>query len=412
MKNKHVVISLNNSHSSYRWSSKLDIKDKINLHASNSGKFIEKWILDASPVWHINVDGIPVIYHQRQGNNWRPEWQPWPDEKVSISISKPKSVVGKTLTIDSSTLTLTPGTQITSAKLAFNLRSSLGGQHVIQLPKNADLQKVKINNRNMPIRNTVDGLSLPVSPGNQKIEVEWREARGISSIFHSSKVNLGSESVNNAINIKPGNNRWVLFTAGPTIGPAILFWGMLIVIVIISYGLGLIKGTPLNSLQWVILGFGLSASGPWGLVVVAVSIFALRARGNFNTESISWKKFNFMQAGLFVLVFITVSALFGVIEQGLLGSPDMQIKGNGSNAYQLNWFSDRIATILPEATFISVPLYIFRLLMLAWSIWLAFAVVKWAQWSWSNYAKGGHWKSKPEEDNNEEMTDSEVKKLE
>lgn len=412
VKNKHVVISLNNSHSSYRWSSKLDIKDKINLHASNSGKFIEKWILDASPVWHINLDGIPVIYHQRQGNNWRPEWQPWPDEKVSISISKPKSVVGKTLTIDSSTLTLTPGTQITSAKLAFNLRSSLGGQHVIQLPKNADLQKVKINNRNMPIRNTVDGLSLPVSPGNQKIEVEWREAKGISSIFHSSKVDLGSESVNNAINIKPGNNRWVLFTAGPTIGPAILFWGMLIVIVIISYGLGLIKGTPLNSLQWVILGFGLSASGPWGLVVVAVSIFALRARGNFNTESISWKKFNFMQAGLFVLVFITVSALFGVIEQGLLGSPDMQIKGNGSNAYQLNWFSDRIVTILPEATFISVPLYIFRLLMLAWSIWLAFAVVKWAQWSWSNYAKGGHWKSKPEEDNNEEMTDSEVKKLE
>lgn len=398
VKDKHAVISLNNNRSAYSWTSKLNISNNIKLQASKNGLFIEKWILDASPVWHVNLSGIPVIYHQRQGNNWRPEWQPWPNESVSIFVTKPKSVIGKTLTIDSSTLTLKPGTQITSAKLAFNLRSSLGGQHVIHIPEKADLQTVKINNRNIPIRNTVEGLSLPVSPGNQKIEVEWREERGISTIFHSSRVDLGSESVNNAINVKPGSNRWVLLIAGPSIGPAILFWGMLIVIVLISYGLGLIKGTPLNSLQWIILGFGLSASGPWGLVIVAVCIFALRARGNLNLENISWKKFNFMQVGLFLLVFVTISTLLGVIEQGLLGSPDMQIKGNGSSSYQLNWFSDRINELIPSAMFISVPLYIFRLLMLVWSIWLAFAVVKWAQWSWSNYAKGGYWRSRPEKD--------------
>lgn len=413
VKDKHAVISLNNNRASYSWTSKLESSDEIKLQASNKGRFIEKWLLDASPVWHVNLDGIPVIYHQRRGNNWRPEWQPWPGENVSISVTKPTSVIGKTLTIDSSTLTLTPGAQITSAKLAFNLRSSLGGQHVIHLPENADLQKIKINNKNMPIRNTDKGLSLPVTPGNQKIEIEWREARGISSIFHSSKVDLGNESVNNAINIKPGNNRWVLFTAGPTIGPAILFWGMLIVIVLISYGLGLIKGTPLNSIQWILLGFGLSASGPWGLVIVAACIFTLRARGNFDIDNMSYKKFNFIQVGLFLLVFITVSTLLGVIEQGLLGSPDMQIKGNGSNSYQLNWFSDRVSALIPNATFISVPIYIFRLLMLVWSIWLAFAVVKWAQWSWANYSKDGYWRSKPEKTNEKEKESSdEVKKLE
>ena len=189
---------------------------------------------------------------------------------------------------------------------------------------------------------------------------------------------------------------------------------MLIVIVLISYGLGLIKGTPLNSLQWVVLGFGLSASGPWGLVIVAVCIFALRARGSLNIESMSWKKFNFMQVVLFLLVFVTISTLLSVIEQGLLGSPDMQIKGNGSNYYQLNWFSDRIGEMLPSAMFISVPIYIFRLLMLVWSIWLAFSVVKWAQWSWSNYAKGGYWRSKPVKKNKieEKGSGDDVKKLE
>lgn len=399
VKNKHVVISLNDHRSSYSWTSKLNISNEIKLQANVQEKFIEKWILDASPVWHVELKGIPVIYHQRQGNNWRPEWQPWPGEKTTIMVSKPESVKGKTLTIDSSTFTLTPGAQITSAKLIFNLRSSLGGQHVIHLPVDADLQTVKINNRNMPIRNTADGLSLPVSPGNQKIEIEWREARGISNAFHSSNIDLGSNSVNNAINIKPGNNRWVLFTSGPVFGPAVLFWGILIVIVLISYALGRIKGTPLNSLQWILLGFGLSASGPWGLVIIAGCIFALRARGDIKPDSMSLRLFNFMQVGLIILVFITVSTLFGVIEQGLLGSPEMQITGNGSNSYQLNWFSDRIAPVIPEATFISVPVYVYRLLMLAWSIWLAFAIVKWAQWGWSNYTKHGYWKSLPKKDN-------------
>lgn len=413
VKNKQVVISLNNHRSSYSWTSKLDIANTIKLQASKEEKFIEKWVLDASPVWHINLEGIPVIYHQRRGNNWQPEWQPWPGESVSISVTKPNSVTGKTLTIDSSTLTLRPGAQITSAKLNFNLRSSLGGQHVIHLPKDADLQTVKINNQNMPIRNTAEGLSLPVSPGKQKIEVEWREARGISSTFRSSKIDIGSDSVNNAINIKPGANRWVLFTSGPRIGPAILFWGMLIVIVLISYGLGRIKETPLNSLQWIILGFGLSAAGPWGLVIIAACVFALRSRGSVNINKMSWQSFNLMQVGLVFLAFITISTLFNVIEQGLLGSPDMQISGNGSSSYQLNWFSDRIASVIPQAMFISVPIYIFRLLMLVWSIWLAFSLVKWAQWAWMNYSKDGYWKSSEKEESKIE-TDSvtEVKKLE
>lgn len=411
VKNKHVVISLNNNHSSYSWTSKLDVTNEIKLQSSKQEKFIEKWVLDASPIWHIKLKGIPVIYHQRQGNNWRPEWQPWPGENATIFVSKPSSVKGKTLTIDSSTLTLTPGAQITSAKLTFNLRSSLGGQHVIHLPEKADLQTVKINNRNMPIRNTDDGLSLPVSPGNQKIEIQWRETRGISSIFHSSNIDLGSTSVNNAINIKPGDNRWVLFTSGPVMGPAVLFWGMLIVVVLISYALGRIKGTPLNSLQWILLGFGLSASGPWGLVIIAGCIFALRARGNIKSDNMSWQLFNFMQVGLIILVFITISTLFGVIEQGLLGSPEMQISGNGSSSYQLNWFSDRIASVLPEVTFISVPVYVFRFLMLAWSIWLAFALVKWAQWGWSNYTTQGYWKSSLKKDDETSENSKDKNKL-
>ncbi len=394
VKDQQAVITLNNNHSTASWTSRLENNSQINLHASEQGQFIERWTLHSSPIWHISFDGTPVIYHQRLANNWQPEWQPWPGENLSIHVSRPEGIKGRTLTIDSSTLTLTPGEQITAASLSFNLRSSLGGQHLIQLPENAELQSVKINDQSVPVRNMKDGLPLSVSPGNQHIEIDWNEPRGISGLYQSSSVNLGVESVNNQISITPGYSRWVLFTSGPSIGPAVLFWGVFIVILIISTALGRIKETPLNALQWLLLGAGLSASGPWGLMVIASCIFALRTRGKLNTAELSRPLFNFMQTMLVMLILISVGTLLYVIQQGLLGSADMQITGNGSSAYQLNWFSDRIDTALPHASIISVPAYAYRLLMLAWSIWLAFSVIKWAQWGWSNFTETEYWRSK------------------
>ncbi|MCW8935349.1 MAG: hypothetical protein OQK98_11550 [Gammaproteobacteria bacterium] len=394
VKDNQAIVTLSNRNQKIRFTSKLASKNSIKLLASEQKQFIEKWSLVSSPIWHIQYDGIPVIYHQRQGGNWQPEWQPWPGETVTINVSRPQGIKGKTVTIDSSTLTLEPGEQITAAKLNFNLRSSLGGQHTIQLPENIKLQSVSINNQNMPIRETEQGLTLPISPGNQKIEISWREARGISSIFSSSLIDLGSESVNNVISIKPGSNRWVLFASGPTMGPAVLFWGMFIVIVIIAAGLGQVKATPLNTLQWILLGIGLSASQPWAVVIIAGCIFALRYRGTFNTQNLSRLKFNAYQVLLVLLIFLSISSLLAAIEQGLLGSPDMQITGNGSSTYELNWYTDRIDSILPGASMFSVPVYIYQLMMLAWSIWLAFALIKWAQWGWGNFSKQEYWRSK------------------
>ncbi len=393
IKNARAVITLSQSNRSIQWISKLKVSNQINLQASEQGTFTEKWSLNASAIWHIDYEGIPVIYHQRHANQWQPEWQPWPGEKVSIAISRPSGVKGNTITIDSSILAFAPGEQITAAKLIFNLRSSQGGQHSINIPKDAELQTVIINGQSMPVRQTSEGIALPISPGKQKVELEWREPHGITSIYNSSVVNLGSDSVNHTLQIKPGYNRWVLFTSGPMMGPAVLFWGVLGVILIIAYGLGRIKETPLNTRQWLLLAVGLSASEPWAVVIIAVCILALKARGSINLETLSNSKFNLFQTMLVGLVFISVSTLIIAIQQGLLGSPDMQIIGNGSSAYQLNWFSDRITKITPDSMMISVPVSVYRLIMLIWSIWLAFALIKWARWGWGNFTKQEYWRS-------------------
>ncbi|MBE9527439.1 MAG: hypothetical protein IME94_10775 [Proteobacteria bacterium] len=390
-----AIITLKRKNSIIRWNSRLNISEQIKLKAIESKQLIEKWVLNSSPTWHIEHSGIPVVYHQRQGSLWQPRWQPWAGEEVIIDVTRPKGVKGKTITIDSSTLSITPGEQNTNVSLDFNLRSSLGGQHLIQLPEHAKLQSININNKNMPLGNTAEGLSLPVLPGNQKVKIVWNEIRGISNQFKSSTINLGIESVNNKIQINPGTKRWVLFASGPDMGPAVLFWGVFIIILILSFALGRITGTPLNTMQWALLWIGLSASEPLAAIIVVGCILSLKARNNLDVNNIKAWKFNIFQLFLVFLIFISISALIFSIQQGLLGSPNMQISGNGSSSQHLNWFSDRISEIIPQVTVISVPVFIYQLLMLVWSIWLAFAVTKWALWGWKSLTHQEYWKPMP-----------------
>jgi hypothetical protein len=40
----------------------------------------------------------------------------------------------------------------------------------------------------------------------------------------------------------------------------------------------------------------------------------------------------------------------------------------------------------------SLPLWAYRTAMLAWSLWLAFRLLRWLRWCWDRYASGGLWK--------------------
>ena len=36
-----------------------------------------------------------------------------------------------------------------------------------------------------------------------------------------------------------------------------------------------------------------------------------------------------------------------------------------------------------------------KLAILAWALWLAFALLKWLRWGWDCFSAGGLWKPKP-----------------
>jgi hypothetical protein len=89
---------------------------------------------------------------------------------------------------------------------------------------------------------------------------------------------------------------------------------------------------------------------------------------------------------------VALGGLFWSITNGLLGLPEMQIAGNDSYASNLHWYVDRSGEILPRPWVVSVPLYLYRLAMLAWALWLAQALLRWLKWGWECFTQGGLWR--------------------
>ncbi len=401
VKDHQVWVSLAARQNSIHWRSVLSKKQTLLLTAADSAQWTELWRLNVSPVWHVETSGLSVIHQQNQ-ERWLPEWRPWPGEKVTLAIHRPDAVQGATLTIDKTKLEIKPGKRNIETRLDLQLRSSKGGQHSLTLPPDADLQEVQINGMAQPIRKKNNTLTLPVQPGVQQISLTWRILQEQSSLLRSPALDLGLPSVNNTIQMILGQDRWVLLTFGPDMGPAVLFWGIMIVIVLISWGLGRVKLAPLRGWQWFLLLIGLSQIPVGMALIVVLWLFALGLRQKKIIEEAA--TFNLAQIVLGLLTLVALMLIFSAVKQGLLGTPDMQIAGNRSSAFHLNWYQDRSDNTLPEATMISVSITVYRILMLCWSLWLAVSLLNWLKWGWQCFSEGGIWKSVSVKKKGEEKT--------
>ena len=111
-----------------------------------------------------------------------------------------------------------------------------------------------------------------------------------------------------------------------------------------------------------------------------------------NGEKLSDKTFNFVQIILPALTLLAVTVLFYGIQNGLLGYPDMKIAGNGSYNNFLKWYQDISGNALPQPVVFSLPMTVYRVLILAWALWIAFAFIKWLRWGWECYSADGLWR--------------------
>jgi hypothetical protein len=371
--------------------SRLDPSETLRLSAPDAVPWTESWVLEASPVWHCDFSGIPVIHQQDSQGKWRPEWRPWPGEGIEIRITRPTAIPGPIITMDSAAINWTPGERQDRTELTILVRTSRGGQHQLELPQNAGLQKVSIQGRSQPIRQEGRNVVVPLVPGTQKITLEWQQPSSGLWCYHPPPVSIGAPAVNASVVIHVPEHRWILWASGPRLGPAVLFWGYLLVVILISIGLGKTDLAPLKTRHWLLLTMGLTQIHPAMALIIVGWLLVLGLR-NTTLPRGGWVSYNFTQFLLAGWTAAALSGLYMAVENGLMGIPDMQIAGNQSTSRVLNWTQDRIAGFMPDTWVISLPEWVFHGLMLLWSLWLAFSLLNWLKWGWKCFSQGGAWK--------------------
>jgi hypothetical protein len=365
---------------------------RLSYDKATAGRLTEQWILDLGPIWHATFTGIPPLHQPDAASRMR-TWRPWPGEEVRIGITRPPGAAGQALTIDKSELVVTPGARATKATLTLTVRTSRAGQHTVTLPPGASLESVRIDKAEQPVRAEAGRLVLPVHPGSQTIQIDFREEQSWSTAYRTPTVDLGAASANVEVTVKAdeGGGRWILYLSGPRLGPAVHFWSLVVVLALMGWALGRARLAPLGPVAWTLLLVGAATADVSIALVLAGCFLALGWRSRTPPSPRAWA-YDLGQLASLAIALLMASLLFQVVKDGLLARPDMGISGNGSHTSHLAFYQDRSGAQLPQALVVSAPLFVYRAVMLAWSLWLASATLAWARWLWGLLKANGLWR--------------------
>lgn len=371
----------------------------LELVAAKDASYSERWQLRCGTMWQCAFEGLAPVRHEADGQ-WQPLFRPWPGERLRISAHKPAAAPGQSTTIDAAKLTVRPGVRATDVDLQLSLRTSRGGIQRLTLPERAVVRSFSVRGERRPLQRDGSAHTFSVLPGAAQVSLRFELGSGASDVLKVPQVELGTAVKNARVVVELPPDRWLLWLHGPSWGPAILFWGYLGLAVLIALILGrasrsahLARAVPLGTWQWLLLGLGLTQVGAFEALTVVGFFFALAWRAQ--SRELRWWKHDLVQLALLFWAMVFMSALFYAVRQGLLVQPDMQVAGAGSHQGSLQWYVDDAGTSLPTPTVFSVPLWIYRVLMLVWSLWLARQLVRWAPWAFRAWSSGAVWKRRP-----------------
>ncbi|HWU77943.1 MAG TPA: hypothetical protein VN043_15700 [Rhodanobacter sp.] len=385
-----INITFKAGQSTVSWDSQLDHSADITMKAPSLGTRSEVWEVVAAPMWHVAASGVPT-----SASDDGLRFDPLPGEKLQLAITRPTAMAGDSLAVDSVQLSSSIGERASDLQLNLHARSTRGGEHAIDLPAGSTLLGALRDNQPLNLSMRDGKLSLPLLPGGHDYSVHLRGSQGVAARVTTSSLNLHAPVANIDLTLQLPQDRWVLWTWGPTDGPAVLYWSQLLLLLVAAWLLARHAPTPLRLHHWLLLGLGFSAFAwsAYALVVLWLIVLGLRARMRA-PEAMNGTRFNLLQVGLAGLTVLSLLVLIAAVPQGLLGLPDMHLAGNGSSASSLHWFADRSNGTLPLAGAFSLPLWVYKLAMLAWALWLANALIGWLRWAFDAWTRGGYWRKR------------------
>ena len=393
-----VLVTMDPTQRVVTWVSSLRRESPLTFEAAAGEPWSEVWRIGVGSIWRARFSGVPESESRQNNEGARvAEFHPRGGEQLTMTTARPEASEGTTLAFDAVNLAVSQGDRSSTTRLTLQYRSTRGAQHVLRLPDGAEISEVRIDNQIEPLRADGRELTVPILPGSHTIAVTWRESTGAERVAATPDVDLGAPASNITMRLALPQNRWLLGTSGPRLGPAVLYWPELAVLILFAWLLGRIDWTPLGARHWLLLGLGFSTFNWPVLAIVVAWLLAAGARELWRAR-IPWWRYNTIQVLFALFTLVALLSIVGSLPGGLLGTPDMHVTGNGSGGNSLVWFADRSESALPVATAWTVPIWIYKVLILAWALWLSFALLRWLPWVWRTFAKEGFWHSRKGDD--------------
>jgi hypothetical protein len=391
-----VLVGLSAGEQTRTWSSSLKPEDHLSVRLPILPARAEVWRFIVAPQWRVRFSSLPATLPQNpSATPWVFEYHPRPGETLDLTVSQPPAVPGGTLAIDRVRQNVIIGRRSTEESIRLHYRSTQGGRQNISLPKDAIVSQVAVDGEPVAIRPDDGDLALSVLPGEHNVELVWRSSSGDGFTAKPGPVDLHISASNVQTSLFLSPNRWPLFALGEGVGPAFLYWGELLVFLVVAIVLGRLSNSPLSIGEWLLLGLGLSTISWTVLVLVAVWLFAMRWRERrIASHALTPRRFNLLQVALAALTVVAITSLvFSGVRYGLLASPDMGVTGPGSHGSSFSWFVDRTSAALPRSTVYSAPMWVYRTIIFAWALWIALALARWSVFAWRAWSSGGYWRT-------------------
>jgi len=350
-------------------------------------------VIAPSVLYRATLADLAPVTHVDATNRFAPEYRPYPTKTLTLSSARLLGAQGASVTIDKAEVTFTPGRRIESAEIRLHVRTSRGTTEHLILPKDAILTRVSVDDAERPARLKDQKLELHLDPGTHRVSVALQRPAELTTTYRPFALASPRPLTNVRSEVQMPPGRWLLFARGPSWGPAVLFWGYLVVVLLAALALGQLALSPLKTHQWLLLGLGLTqVEAPVALLVVGW-LFALAYRERH------WPShpivFNLTQIALALLTMIALVCLGYAVHSGLVVQPNMQVEGMGSTDQLLKWYADRTGGAFPEVTIWSAPLWVYKALMLLWALWLASRIIVVLRWGFAAMRNGGGFRTRP-----------------
>ncbi len=370
--------------------SELVISPSLTLTAPEGKPFSEVWSLECTRIWRCEHEGLAPISTVNAQGQYAPQWRPWPGESITLQINKPQGAPGAASTVTRVDYRVTPGDRLLRGELSMTVRASQGGWQRVTLPAGATLYEAKLGGEVRNLQSRDGEVVVPLTPGEQEVSLLWQQPSQGGLFDRFPTVKLGSEAVNVSMIMTFERRRWLLWAWGPAWGATVLFWSHLALMLLIGALLGQLRALPMRPYQWLLLAVGLSQLGVLAFlpIVAWLSLLTLRQHRPWSHPL----AFNGYQLALLISTLVAAAVLYSAVHTNLLYDVNMQVRGADSSNTQLRWYVDRVADETPDASLLSVPLLVWRAVMLAWALWLVALVLRLVPWAWRAFGQTGYWR--------------------